>query len=177
MTKKPPSSKNKNSLTKNWQIIGWQELVMLPELSMYNSDLGNLYNIKIIAKIDSGAKTSTINAINLKINKNDDQLWAEFYVKSNIEEDNLMNNKNHQSKLILCKAKITEYRYITDSGGKKEYRPIINSEVVIGKIIIKSDISLTNRQHMKMQMLIGRDSLKKAKMIINPTKKFLTSNN
>jgi hypothetical protein len=92
MTKKPPSSKNKNSLTKNWQIIGWQELVMLPELSMYNSDLGNLYNIKIIAKIDSGAKTSTINAINLKITKNDDQLWAEFYVKSNIEEDNLWVN-------------------------------------------------------------------------------------
>lgn len=177
MAKKLISSKNKNNLTKNWQIIGWQELVILPQLSIYNSDLDNLQNIKIIAKIDSGAKTSTINAINLKVTKNDDQLWAEFYVKSNMEEGNFMNNKHHQSKLILCKAKITEYRYITDSGGKKEYRPIINSKIVIGEIIIKSDISLTNRQHMKMQMLIGRDSLKKAKMIINPTKKFLTSKN
>ncbi len=151
------SKKEKNSVkkTKNLPtIIGWQEVITL----------NNFDNHKIKAKIDTGAKNSVLHADNIKNYQIENENWVEFAICQLSKE---------KTSRKLWQAKLIEYRYITDSGGKKEKRPIVLTEIEIANRKIVTEISLTNRKHMSFEMLIGRGSLKKAKLIVDSRKKYL----
>ncbi len=72
-----------------------------------------------------------------------------------------------------CIAEIVDYRYVSDSGGKKEKRYVIKSLLTTGKINLLIEVTLANRDSMTFRMLLGREALKKINMLIDPSKSFL----
>lgn len=134
--------------------IGWKEWFAL--------DCLGLPAIK--GKIDTGAKTSALHAFNIESFFIEDVEYVRFDIHP------LQKNKNLTCN---CIAPIIERRMVSDSGGRKEKRFVIKSDLKIGDHKIRIEITLANRDSMTFRMLLGRDAVKELKMLIDPSKSFL----
>lgn len=134
-------------------LIGWREWLSLPELG-----------IKAIkAKIDTGAKTSALHAFSVETFKENGQDKVKFMLHP---------LQRNISKIIVCTATILDTRIVSDSGGHKEERFVIQTPVQLGTRIWPIEITLTNRDTMKFRMLLGRSALNHH-YHIDPAKSYL----
>jgi ribosomal protein S6--L-glutamate ligase len=123
---------------KEKQIIGWQEWCFLPDL-----------DLALKAKIDTGATTSALHAVNIKPFTQDSQEYVSFEIKPfSTKEIN-----------ICCKAKVTDMRTVVSSSGCKELRYVIETIINIGQHSFITPITLTDRDSMYFRMLLGRSAL------------------
>ena len=117
----------------------------------------------IRARIDSGAKTSSIQATEIKLIKKNDEDWVRFVVYP------LQGNSNIK---VICRAKLVGKRSIKGSFGISEERLIIKAPVTIGEDTFDIELSLANRNTMEFRILLGREAIAN-RYIINPGVKHL----
>ncbi len=134
--------------------IGWKEWFGLDCLSLP----------AIKGKIDTGAKTSSLHAFNIESFYIEDVEYVKFDIHP------LQKNKQLAR---TCVARVIDQRMVSDSGGKKEKRFVIKSDLRIGDAKIRIDLTLANRDTMAFRMLLGREAIKQAKMLVDPSKSFL----
>jgi ribosomal protein S6--L-glutamate ligase len=139
---------------KDKKTIGWKE--------WFSLDCLGLPAIK--AKIDTGAKTSSLHAFNIE----------SFYIE-NVEYVKFDLHPLQKNKKLVrsCVARVIEQRMVSDSGGKKEKRFVIKSNLWIGERKISIEITLANRDTMAFRMLLGREAVKQLKMLVDPSKSFI----
>jgi hypothetical protein len=135
------------------KIIGWREWPSLPELGI----------LAIKGKIDTGAKTSSLHAFDIKLEKKGEKTYVCFKVHP---------IQNNSSIVINCKAPLVDKRLVSDSGGHKEERFVIRTTLILAGVKKKIELTLTNRASMKYRMLIGRAALKH--FYIDPTQSYLS---
>lgn len=123
------------------KIIGWREWVSLPMLDL----------VAIKGKVDTGAKTSSLHAFDIALEKKGTKTYVNFKVHP-IQGDFTV--------VISCRAPLVDIRSVTDSGGHKEDRYVIRTTLVIAGIKKRIELTLSNRETMKFRMLIGRGALK-----------------
>ncbi len=123
-------------------IIGWREWCALPDLELPG----------ILAKIDTGAKTSSLHAFRIKNFQRDGEDWLRFYVHP---------VQRHRLPEVVCEARLADERTVTSSNGKSEYRPVIITRFKMGRLTFKTELTLSNRDDMGFRMLIGRRALAK----------------
>lgn len=133
--------------------VGWREWVTLPKLGLS----------AVKAKIDTGARTSCLHAFSIEPFIKNEVEWVRFGFHP-IQGDN--------NTEIYCEAEVFDKRTVSDSGGHKEERYVIKSDLVIDNQCWPIEITLTNRDTMLFRMLLGRTALKN-KAIVNPAKSFL----
>ncbi|QZD88067.1 ATP-dependent zinc protease family protein [Qipengyuania psychrotolerans] len=121
-------------------IVGWRELVQLPDLGLHS----------IPAKIDTGARTSSLHAVVLDEFERDGEKFVRFAV--DFEEPHVRQ---------VCEAVHVDVRGITSSNGEKQDRYVIKTPLRIGDVEFRAEISLADRSDMKFPMLIGRSSLRR----------------
>lgn len=133
--------------------IGWREWVALPELGIK----------KIKAKVDTGARTSSIHAHDIEIVKEGHARWVSFKIYS-----------THKSKKssLSAHSKLVDLRRVKSSSGHVSLRPVIKTEIILGKQTWTIEVTLINRDMMGFQMLLGREAIKK-KFFVDPDKSFL----
>jgi len=120
----------------------------------------------IKARIDSGAKTSSIQANNIKIFRKKSEKWVSFEVFP-IQEN--------RSISITCKSKIYARRLVKSSMGISEKRIVIKAPITIGDHTHCIELTLANnRDSMEFRMLLGRETLNK-RYLINTSSTFLLS--
>lgn len=117
----------------------------------------------IKARVDSGAKTSSIQATNIKVFVKGAQEWVKFEV--NPIQDN-------RSIAINCEAKMIDRRIIKSSSGIAEERFVIRVPVKIGENTFDIDVTLANRDTMEFRMLLGREALNN-RYIVNPAENYI----
>ncbi len=142
------SEKNNNPVA-----VGWREWVALPELGLP----------AIKAKIDTGAKTSALHAFYTDVYEIDGIKMVKFGIHP------------IQKKLDLavdCHSPIKDYREISDSGGHKEMRYVIETLMEIGGHQWPIELTLTNRDTMRFRMLLGRRAMEQ-RMIVEPGASYL----
>ena len=137
------------------QIIGWRENVTLPNL--------NIPFIK--AKIDTGARSSALHAFNIRELELNGKKIIQFQVHP-LQRDNRTT--------ITTEAELLEYRKIRNSGGIAQLRPVIKTQIELGKQIWSIELSLTDRDVMGFRMLLGRQAVRN-KFLVDPGKSFLQS--
>lgn len=137
------------------QAIGWREWVELPDLH-----LG-----KIKAKIDTGARSSSIHAFDIEPFDNNGEQWVRFAIHPLQHSDD---------EVVRCEAPIKDYRSITDSGGHKTMRYIIETTFKIGNDTFAAELSLFNRSNMLFRMLVGRTALK-GRYLVDPARSYCLS--
>ena len=120
--------------------VGWRELVDLPELGLKG----------VPAKIDSGARTSSLHAIILEEFVRDGENFVRFAV-----------DFGPQHVRQVCEAVHVDWRGITSSNGETQRRMIVKTPMKIGSLTFRAEISLADRSDMKFPMLIGRSSLRR----------------
>jgi hypothetical protein len=119
--------------------VGWREWITLPDLAVP----------WIKAKVDTGARTSALNAQNIQPFERDAMHWARFTLRPSLGD----------GPASVCEMPIYEFRDVTDSGGNTEHRPVIRTTVLIGTLQSIIDITLTDRSTMRFSMLLGRTAL------------------
>jgi hypothetical protein len=134
-------------------MLGWREWVDLPEL--------NLSQIK--AKIDTGARSSALHAFSIEPYRKGGERWVMFAIHP---------KQKNQELVIECHAAIKDRRLVSDSGGHKQRRYVIETPLLIGSTRTNIEMTLTNRDSMLFRMLLGRTALKD-RFIINPSASYL----
>jgi len=121
--------------------LGWREWVGLPELG-----LG-----AIKAKVDTGARTSTLHAFELDTFSEHGKARVRFKIHPTQKDSDTV---------VTCIADVVDERYVTDSGGNKEKRLIIETLLTIGCWSWPIEMTLTARDNMMFRMLLGRTAMK-----------------
>lgn len=116
----------------------------------------------IKARIDSGAKTSSIQATHIRRFKRGGESWVSFEV--NPLQDNL-------SFSIQCESKIIDTRMVRSSSGISEKRFVIQVPVSIGENTFEIELTLANRDGMDFRMLLGREAMQD-RFLVNPSTRY-----
>lgn len=134
-------------------LLGWREWVALPEL--------NIGHIK--AKIDTGARSSALHAFALEPYRKGGQRWVMFAIHP---------KQKYNDIIIECHAPIKDRRLVTDSGGHKQRRYVIESSLLLGQTLITAELTLTNRDNMQFRMLLGRTAMN-GRFMIDPSASYV----
>ena len=137
-------------------VIGSEEWVSLTEL--------NIPYVK--ARIDSGAKTSSLHAINIQPFQKDNETWVNFDV---------FPIQNDGKRKISCKALVIDKRVVKSSSGNREHRYVVRTVISLNDEAWDVELTLTNRDSMGYRMLLGREAMM-GRIIVDPSESFLAGN-
>ena len=123
-------------------VIGWREWVGLPEFGIRH----------IKAKVDTGARSSSLRAFDLHEFERDGANWVRFQVHP---------VQRKKDRTVSVEAQVLEYRSIRSSSGKASMRPVIVTNVRLLGITWPVELTLASRDEMGFRMLLGRTAFRR----------------
>ena len=142
-------------MVKEKKTIGWREWVKLPD-----------FNIPFIkAKVDTGAKTSSLHAFELENFRKRGQDYVRFKIY-------LEQRKSKPS--VEVEAKVHEFRNVKSSTGHQTKRPVIITTLELHGETWPIEITLANRDEMGFRMLLGRESFR-GRVLVDADKSYYSA--
>ena len=135
-------------------IAGWVENVTIEQQSF-----------KVKAKLDTGAKTSSIHALNIESFKKNDERWVRFDLALRDKHDN-----EHRLTLEKPRSRKTN---IKNHDGEHDKRYVVELEICFNGNNYLTEFTLADRSEYIYNVLLGRAFLQKV-AIIDPNNTFLT---
>lgn len=122
------------------QVFGWVEKAELKP-----------WDIKVKAKLDSGALTSSIDARDIETFTKDDEDWVRFRFAMEDEDSGEAVSEEVERPL---------YRSLTVRGaGGRDERPVVLLNLCVGDTVYEEQFSLRNRSAMNYPVLLGRRTI------------------
>lgn len=118
---------------------------------------------KLKAKVDTGAKTSSLHAMNLTEFERDGKSWVRFAML-----DPKSDEKIYFERPVVRKTKVKQQN--TDV----QHRPTVSMSIIFGPIEEQVDFTLADRTGYLYQVLIGRNFLRD-RAIVDVSRTFITS--
>ncbi len=135
------------------EVIGWREWVGMPDLGVE----------RIKAKVDTGARTSSLHAFDMERFAKRDRQWIRFSIHP-MQRDS--------KQVIECEFPIHDFRTVRSSNGRKELRPVIRTHLHLNGAAWLIELNLTSRDLMGFRMLLGREAVRN-RFTVNPGRSFL----
>lgn len=132
-------------------IVGSEEWCQFPELGIP----------AIKARVDSGAKTSSMHAFNIIQMKRNGKNWVSFEVHP------IQNNRRI---IKRCERPVIDKRLVKSSSGESEKRFVVLTPMTLNGETWDVEVTLTNRDSMGFRMLLGREAMQK-KILVDPDRK------
>jgi ribosomal protein S6--L-glutamate ligase len=134
-------------------LLGSEEWCSFPELGIP----------AIKARVDSGAKTSALHAINIAPFVKNETNWVKFDINP---------IQNNVRTIIHCEAPLIDKRIVKSSSGFREQRYVIQTQLKLGEETWIIEVTLTNRDSMGFRMLLGREAMI-GRVIVDPEQQYL----
>ncbi|HSM82792.1 MAG TPA: ATP-dependent zinc protease [Nodosilinea sp.] len=134
-------------------IVGWREWIALPALGVST----------IKAKVDTGARSSTLHAFDVERFEREGQPMVRFQAHPIQRNDDF---------IVTAEAALLEERVVRNSGGQAELRPVIETLVQVGSAQWVIELTLTNRDEMGFRMLLGRQAVRR-RYLVDPGRSYL----
>ena len=119
-------------------------------------------NINLPARIDTGAKTSSLDARNLKIFTKEKKNWVRFEIPDT------------KGQLISIEKPVTRFISIKRHGLANERRPVVAINAQIGDLVRLTQFSLRSREGYKYPILVGVRFLENT-AVVDVSQEFTTS--
>lgn len=133
-------------------VIGAEEWCEFPSLSIP----------AVKARVDSGAKTSSLHAFNIEKFMRSSNPWVRFEIHP-LQKDRKIS--------IRCEAEVVDQRRIKNTSGISEQRYVICVPMNLGDEKLSVELTLTNRDSMGYRMLLGREAMVD-RFLIDPSSSF-----
>jgi hypothetical protein len=136
--------------------FGWREYASLPELNLH----------KIKAKVDTGARTSSLHVDSLEVEKGTDGAdWLRITLRHR--------DKGGRGREVCC-VRSAGIRRVKSSTGHIEVRHALRTPLTVGEFSWMVEFTLTDRADMLFPILIGRAALRK-RFLVDAGASFLQS--
>jgi hypothetical protein len=122
--------------------VGWVENVILFP--------GNL---KIKAKLDTGARNSSLNANHIEEFERDGAKWVRFRVE------------NWKGQTVSFESRVIRITKIKQHGTQPAMRPVIRLGICLGNVYKEVEVNLEDRSKFNYQLLIGRRYLRNSFLV------------
>lgn len=136
-------------------MVGWREWVTLPELGID----------RIKAKIDTGARSSSLHAYDMKRFRRRGVSMIRFKVHPIQREFRTV---------VEAEAELVDLRKVRSSSGVQTLRPVIATPLRLGDRAWEIEITLVRRDAMGFRMLLGRQALR-GHLLVDPARSFIAS--
>ena len=136
-------------------VIGWREWVALPAW----------LELPVKAKIDSGARTSSIHSFGTRRFTDAGSPMVEFLLHP---------LQRRSTPAITCIAPIKDERWVRSSNGERALRIVVETEARLGDVAWPIELTLATRDVMGFRMLLGREAVR-GRFLIDPARSFRQS--
>ncbi|MDH3226905.1 MAG: ATP-dependent zinc protease [Thermoleophilia bacterium] len=137
------------------QHIGWREWVSLPDFGV----------LRIKAKVDTGARTSTLHAFGLELFDRNDDEWARFSIHP---------RQRSTEAAVTVEAPVSGWKRVRSSNGQSEHRPVLLTPVGLLGREWPIELTLSNRDQMGFRMLLGRQAVRR-RFLVDPGRSYVAN--
>lgn len=139
-----------HAANRNLEILGWVENAWMHDPEM-----------KIKAKLDTGAETSSLDARIIKKFRKDGKRWVRFEVADPESDD----------KYVLVRERVRTISVVQHDGSRQR-RPVVTMKMCIAGRNLTAEVSLIDRSEFIYPLLLGRNALDEF-ALIDPGNTFL----
>ena len=141
------------AVLRNLPHVGWREWLALPILGVQ----------RIKAKIYTGARTSALHAFGIEIESRNGREWVRFAIHPLQRDDSYVVHVEHP---------VAGYRIVRSSNGVESRRPVIVTDIWLGRFRWSTELTLADRDAMGFRMLLGRSAVRD-NFLVDPGRSFL----
>jgi hypothetical protein len=123
-------------ILKEKTMVGRIEWVQLPDLKL-----------RFRSRIDTGAKTTSLHAFDIKEEMRDGLLWVRF------------KTKDEEGKEVELTRKVESVQKVANAGGASTKRYVIREKIKLGPQEKEISLNLNDREKMNYKFLVGRNLL------------------
>lgn len=128
-------------------MIGWREWIALPELGID----------RIKAKIDTGARSSSLHAFDVREHTTPAGVRMVRFVIHPVQRDTGVT--------VEAEAPLLARRTVRSSNGQTELRPVIRTTLRLLGRAWPIELNLTNRDAMGFRLLLGRQAVRRRLLV------------
>jgi hypothetical protein len=129
-------------------VLGWREWIGLPQWGVAH----------LKAKVDTGARTSSLHAFDLEWFERDGDPWVRFEIHP---------WQRSTADAVIAEAAVESTRDIRSSSGEIDHRPVVRAPLSLADYEVDAEITLTRRDEMGFRMLIGREAIR-GRFLVDP---------
>jgi hypothetical protein len=130
------------------QVVGYTENVRL-----FPAD------IPLRAKIDTGARTSSLHAQDIVTFPRNGKMWVRFHVT------------NRENRTQEFERPVVRRVRIKDLGGPSVSRPVVLMGICVGTVYRITEVNLSDRSGFNFQLLVGRRFMRQV-IVVDPARQF-----
>lgn len=125
-------------------------------------------DLEVAAKLDTGAKTASLSARDIKRFKRNGESWVRFYLAI----DAAHSHPIERPLARVSKIKRRSGDYDPEEGKKYTARPVIELDICMGSALRSIEVNLTDRSAFQYPLLIGSEALKRFDALVDPSLKY-----
>ena len=117
--------------------------------------------ILVVALLDTGASTTSLDARAIRVVERDGKPWVEF--------------EYHEDERVTMMARpLVRMSRLRTAPGVTEQRPVVMMRICIGNSSHEVQVNLVDRSKLRSHMLIGRNMLIRGQFVVDPALKLTT---
>lgn len=147
------------------EALGFVEWVVM-------SDTG----LRLKARMDTGAKTSSLHAVNVEEFKRDDQKWVKFHIPLADHKDQPVENESdigHEEVILELERPVERTVLIKRKGAPSQRRYVVVMDFCIAGTSHEAQFSLTDRGNFTYPVLLGRRFMSDDNILIDSAESFV----
>lgn len=134
-------------------VAGWREWVALSDLDVP----------WVKAKLDTGARSSSIHAFDIEEFERDGMPWVSFAVHP---------WQRSEVDIVRSELPVVDRRAIRSSTGHEEERLVVRTRITVVGHDLDAELTLANRDEMGFRMLVGREAMRGV-LLVDPGRSYL----
>ncbi|KPC26985.1 Uncharacterized protein ABJ99_3746 [Pseudomonas syringae pv. cilantro] len=125
-------------------------------------------DVEVPAKLDTGAKTASLSARDIKPFKRNGERWVRFYLA--IDSKHIHPIERPLARVSKIKRRADDLD--PDDKNTHSSRPVISLAVCMGEVLRTIEVNLTDRSAFQYPLLIGSEALKRFDALVDPSLKY-----